>query len=74
MTKVFTLTVVKQVLRKKTIVFSKTQILYVSGNPNVSVALYGWKTFKLETEHKRQDGNYQIAKCKRKRSISDLGE
>ena len=50
---------------KKITNFSKTQILYVSGNHNISVAPYGWKTFKLENEHKRQVGNNQVAKCKR---------
>ena len=30
--------------------------------------------FKLETERQRQVGHYQLAKRKKKRSISDLGE
>ena len=32
-------------------VISTTQNLYVSRKLNISVALYGWKIFKLETEH-----------------------
>ena len=46
MTKAFPLTVIIQVLKKITN-FSKTKVLYVSRNLNISVALYGWKTFKL---------------------------
>ena len=46
MTKAFTLTVIIQVLKKITN-FSKTQVLYVSRNLNISVALYGCKAFKL---------------------------
>ena len=50
MTKAFTLTVIIQVLRKKPFLFNNPN-LYISRNLNFSVALYGSKTFKLETEH-----------------------
>ena len=57
---------------KKTIFFSKTQILYVSRNLIISVALYGWKMLKHESGHWRQVWQYQLAKREKKRSISDL--
>ena len=50
--------------QKKNHLFSKTQILYNSRNLNISVALYGWKTFKLETEHCSQVGHHQLGKRK----------
>ena len=49
----FILTIIRQVLRKKHH-FSRTQNLHVSRNPNISVALYGWKTFKLFSLKKMQ--------------------
>ena len=71
MTKAFTLTAIIQVLREKTF-FSKSQNLYVSKNLKISVAFYGWRTFELETGQQRQNGQYQEAKSKKKRSISDF--
>ena len=49
MTKASLLTAKKQFLRKRPFFF-KTQTVYVLRNLNTSVALYGWKTVKLETE------------------------
>ena len=64
-TKASTLTAIIQVSRKNHL-FSKTQTLYVLRNPNNSVALYGWKIFKMETGHERQVGYYQLPKHKEK--------
>ena len=44
---------------------SKTQISIVLRYLNISIALYRCKTLKLKTEHKRQVGRYQLAKCKK---------
>ena len=66
MTKVFTLTAIMKVLRKKTSFNQNTNFFHISRSLNISVALYGLKKFIFEIGHQRQVGQYQLAKRKKK--------